>query len=163
MGRGGTDRLSASALHLLLVLRRRRRRMSVSRALTAALDKVFAANVRGAHHLRFGSALGWTTGRHLALLLRVLLLLSVLLCEWIHRWLLSLWLLLSSLLILLLLLLLLLHHVVFSFLRSTHLLLLLSAFVGAPRLSEVWLRQMSLTQLTRRQHVCCVVALVLIR
>jgi len=162
MGRGRSNRLSTSALHLLLVLRRRRRwRMRVSGGLTPALDKVFAANVRGAHHLRFGAALGRTTGRHLALLLRVLLLLSVLLSEWIHR--LSLLLLSSLLVLLLLLLLLLLHHVVFSFLRSTLLLLLLSAFVGAPRLSEVWLRQMSLTQLARRQHVCCVVALVLIR
>jgi len=162
MGRGRTNRLSTSALHLLLVLRRWRWwRMRVSGGLTPALDKVFAANVRGAHHLRFGAALGRTTGRHLALLLRVLLLLSVLLSEWIHR--LSLLLLPSLLVLLLLLLLLLLHHVVFSFLRSTLLLLLLSAFVGAPRLSEVWLRQMSLTQLARRQHVCCVVALVLIR
>jgi len=85
----------------------------------------------------------------LTLLLSVLLLLSILLREWIHGRLSSALLLL--LVLLLLLLLLLLHHVVLSFLRPTHLLLLLRAFVGAPRLSEVGLRQMTLSQLARSE------------
>jgi len=99
----------------------------------------------------------------LTLLLSVLLLLSILLREWIHGRLSSALLLL--LVLLLLLLLLLLHHVVLSFLRPTHLLLLLlllRAFVGAPRLSEVGLRQMTLSQLARSEQMRRVVALILV-
>jgi len=97
----------------------------------------------------------------LTLLLSVLLLLSILLREWIHGRLSS----ALLLLLVLLLLLLLLHHVVLSFLGPTHLLLLLlllRAFVGASRLSEVGLRQMTLSQLARSEQMRRVVALILI-
>lgn len=126
--------------------------------LAPALHKILPSDLRRSH-LRPAAAFWRPAGHHLTLLLSVLLLLTVLLSKWIRGWLLTL---LSSLLLLiLLLLLLLLHHVILSFLRTTDL-LLLSAFVGASRLSEVGLRQMSLPQLTRRQQMCCVVALVLI-
>jgi len=144
------------------LVRRRRRRIGVAAGgLTPAFDEIFASDLRGSHHLRPGSALGWPAGRRLLALLADLLLLAVLLGEGIRRRLLP----LSSLLILLLLLLLLLllHDVVFSFLGAAHLLLMLRAFVAAPRLTEVGFRKMALTQLPRRlQMTRLVVALVLI-
>merc|ERR1719283_300502 len=143
---------------LLMLMRWWRWRVGVAGPLTPALHKILSPDLRRSH-LRPAAAFRGPAGHHLTLLLSVLLLLTVLLSKWIRGWLLTL---LSSLLLLILLLLL-LHHVILAFLRTTDLLLLLlSAFVGASRLSEVGLRQMSLPQLTRRQQMCCVVALVLI-